>query len=175
VVPAAHPARRRGRLGWLLQPRTVRFRVSPLGAVAAAGIAVAALLGLRREAERAGEQERRLAGTGEFPVATGEFPAVSRGGRPATPDTVFVTRFVFVAPDAKQVSIAGDFNDWDTASIRLVKDSRHENLWTADVPLRPGRYDYAFYVDGKWLADPAAPRAVGDDFGRPSSTVTVNL
>ena len=40
--------------------------------------------------------------------------------------------------------------------------------------LPPGRYAYAFLVDGqRWIADPAAPPAVGDDFGRPSSVVTV--
>ena len=47
-------------------------------------------------------------------------------------------------------------------------------LWTLDVPLPPGRYQYAFVVDGRrFVADPAAPRAVGDDFGQPTSVVTV--
>jgi len=42
------------------------------------------------------------------------------------------------------------------------------------VPLAPGRYRYAFLVDGsRWLADPAAPRARDDEFGTPSSVVTV--
>jgi hypothetical protein len=43
-----------------------------------------------------------------------------------------------------------------------------------DVPLAPGRYQYAFVVDGRrFLADPSAPRATGDDFGTPTSVVTV--
>jgi len=164
------PARRPRRLGWLLETRTLRLRVSPLGALAAAGIAFAALLGLRREGAR--EREREL-GTGDRSFPTGEYPAISHG-KPTASDTVFVTRFVFFAPDAKHVAIAGDFNDWDTSKTQLVRDEKHGG-WTVAVPLAPGRYNYAFYVDGKWLADPAAPRAVGDDFGRPSSTVTVNL
>ncbi len=42
------------------------------------------------------------------------------------------------------------------------------------MPLAPGRYQYAFVVDGRrFVADPAAPRAVDDDFGQPSSVVTV--
>jgi 1,4-alpha-glucan branching enzyme len=46
-------------------------------------------------------------------------------------------------------------------------------LWTVTVPLTPGRYRYAFLVNGsRWLADPAAPRAQ-DDFDTPSSVVTV--
>ena len=167
---AAHPARPRRRLGWLVEARTVRLRISPVGALAAAGIAFVALLGLRREAER--DRIAARGDTDEFRVSTQEYPAVANPPRAA--DTVYMTRFVFVAPEAKQVAIAGAFNDWDTTSLQLVKDTKH-GVWTADVPLAPGRYDYAFYVDGKWLADPAAPRAVGDDFGRPSSTVTVNL
>jgi len=43
-----------------------------------------------------------------------------------------------------------------------------------EVPLAPGRYGYAFVLDGRrFVADPAAPRALGDDFGAPTSVVTV--
>jgi hypothetical protein len=42
------------------------------------------------------------------------------------------------------------------------------------VPLRPGRYHYSFVVDGRrWARDPAAPRALGEHFDRPTSAVTV--
>ena len=42
------------------------------------------------------------------------------------------------------------------------------------VPLDAGRYTYSFVVDGaRWLRDPAAPAAPGDDFGRPSSVILV--
>jgi hypothetical protein len=172
AAPAVAPrARRRGAFGWLLEARTVRVRVSPAGALAAAGIAFLAMLGLRRDDAR--QEERDFAGNRERSVPTGEYPAVGQPTR--TPaDTVYIQRFMFVAPDAKQVAIAGDFNDWDPTGSRLVKDEKH-GVWTIEVRLAPGRYVYAFNVDGKWLADPAAPRAVGDDFGRPASTVTVNL
>jgi hypothetical protein len=171
---------------WLARPRSVR--VSPLGALAAAGIAIAALFGVRRDAERRAE----LASTGEHPIAaTGEFPVpaaaaqnaargAARGAVPVaavrTRDTVFVTQFVLVAPDARQVSLVGDFNDWDRGATPLVHVAQGERggVWTVELPLRPGRYSYAFLVDGhRWTADPNNPRAVGDDFGRPSSVVTV--
>jgi hypothetical protein len=166
------PRRREGAFArgarWLARPRQVR--ISPLGALAAAGIAIAALFGLRRDTERPGE----LAATGEHPVtATGEFPVPAAA---RTRDTIFVTRFVLVAPDAKQVSLVGDFNDWDQAATPLVPVAQgtQGGVWTVELPLRAGRYSYAFLVDGhRWQADPAAPRAVGDDFGRPSSVVTV--
>ena len=42
------------------------------------------------------------------------------------------------------------------------------------VRLAPGRYRYAFLVNGvEWRADPAAPVAKDDEFGTPSSVVTV--
>ena len=167
MVAGGARTRRPGALRWLTRARTVRLRVSPIGVLAAAGIAIAALLGLRRvEQSRGGTG--RLA-TGEYPLVgmTDEHPVQPR------PDTVVITRFVFVAPNAKQVALAGDFNDWDTGRTQLVKNEQ-SGMWTADVRLSPGRYSYAFVVDGeRWVADPRAPRAVGDDFGRPSSTVTV--
>lgn len=170
IVPGGNPLTRGAR--WLTRPRAVR--VSPLGALMAAGLTFAAVVGLRRDA---GRSQRELASTGEYPVAagvTGEFPAIP----PSPPavrgrDTVFVTRFMLVAPGAKDVSLVGDFNDWDHAATPLVKVARG-GVWTVELPLTAGRYSYAFLVDGhRWTADPAAPRAVGDDFGRPSSVVTV--
>ena len=159
---------------WLVQPRAIR--VSPLGALAAAGLAfVAATLGIRREAERSRLDDGQ---TGEFRV-TGEFPAAptsaprSASAASRTRDTVFVTRFMIVAPSAKQVALVGDFNDWDQSQTPLLKVAAN-GVWTAEVKLPPGRYAYAFLVDGqRWVADPDAPPAVGDDFGRPSSVVTV--
>lgn len=172
----ARPARPAARAwGWLVRPRAVR--VSPIGALAAAGLAfAAALVGMRRDAQR---PPMETAHTGEFPVATGEFPALPAtepmvtAAASRTRDTVFVTRFMIVAPNAKQVALVGDFNDWDQASTPLLKVAAN-GVWTAEVRLPPGRYAYAFLVDGqRWIADPTAPPAVGDDFGRPSSVVTV--
>jgi hypothetical protein len=167
----AAPARRPDVLRWLTRARTVRLHISPVGALAAAGIAVAALLGLRRVEETRLAEELRRTNEHGIPGQTGEH-RVAQGAVRKT-DTVYVTRFMLLAPTAKQVALAGDFNDWDTSKTQLVKNEQ-SGLWTATVSLPPGRYSYAFVVDGeRWVADPRAPRAVGDDFGRPSSTVTV--
>lgn len=128
---------------WLRRPRDVSF--TPLTAVGA----VAALAGL----------------------------AVWIGTRAATPaihsgTDSSVVQFVLVAPNAAAVALVGDFNDWDatTTPMRLVRSG---GLWSVTVPLAAGRHRYAFLVDGsQWVADPAAPRAP-DDFGTPSSVVTV--
>ena len=96
------------------------------------------------------------------------------GSAPPAEDTPREFEFVVVAPRAASVSLVGDFNDWDAARTPMRPSQRGGPLWTAVVPLAPGRYRYAFLVDGsRWLADPAAPRARDDEFGTPSSVVTV--
>jgi hypothetical protein len=78
-------------------------------------------------------------------------------------------RFALRAP-AERVTVIGDFNDWDPTATPLT---RRDGEWSATVALKPGRYRYAFLVDGSRLeADPAGP-AAGDEFGGPASAVTV--
>ena len=80
---------------------------------------------------------------------------------------------MLVAPSATMVSLVGDFNDWEAAATPM-EGTVTDGLWTVTVPLAPGRYRYAFLVDGaSWVPDPAAPRALEDDFGRPNSVVTI--
>lgn len=89
-------------------------------------------------------------------------------GSDANPDPF---QFVLVAPQASSVSLVGDFNDWDPA--RSPMQTAH-GVWATVVPLAPGRYRYAFLVNGvEWRADPGAPAARDDEFGTPSSVVTV--
>jgi hypothetical protein len=90
------------------------------------------------------------------------------GSDSANPDAF---QFVLVAPQASSVSLVGDFNDWDPA--RSPMQTAH-GVWATVVPLAPGRYRYAFLVNGvEWRADPGAPAARDDEFGTPSSVVTV--
>lgn len=80
--------------------------------------------------------------------------------------------FTFTAPHARQVTIAGSFNGWNTRTtpMRRVGDE----TWVADVPLGAGRYTYMFVVDGvRWLPDPSALRDAPDDFGAANSVVLV--
>jgi hypothetical protein len=81
-----------------------------------------------------------------------------------------VTQFVFIAPGASSVTVVGDFNDWSVSATPL---ERAGGVWSVAVPLGPGRYRYAFVVNGAiWQRDPEAP-AADDEFGRANSVVTV--
>jgi 1,4-alpha-glucan branching enzyme len=74
--------------------------------------------------------------------------------------------FKYYAPSAHRITLAGDFNNWESGysekAINLVKDS--EGVWSVTVPIAPGRYKYKFVVDGtKWEADPNGENANDTD------------
>lgn len=89
-------------------------------------------------------------------------------------DTVWMVKFVFVAPDAKRVALVGDFNAWDGDAVHLSR-AKGPGVWTTTVALPAGRHEYAFLVDGvRWAADPNATSMVRDEFGVQSSVVVVD-
>ena len=151
----------RPRGSWLLRRRTIRIRPLSMLATAAALLLVAfgAAQLLRRPAPAA------IASTAAAP------PDESTAS--ASRDTVRLVQFVLLAPAASRVELVGDFNHWQGAATPLRRTSA--GLWSVELPLPPGRYTYTFVVDGThFTPDPAAPRALGDDFGTPSSVVTVS-
>jgi 1,4-alpha-glucan branching enzyme len=93
----------------------------------------------------------------------------------ATPDaaeTVTVpVRFVYHAPGARQVAIAGTFNDWNPEALPMIRG--HDGVFYAIVELPRGRHEYMLVVDGEWLVDPAAPMSIDDGFGRRNGVLEV--
>jgi len=71
--------------------------------------------------------------------------------------------FEFYSPLAKEVSVAGEFNDWDAGKNKLKKDAN--GWWKAALSLKPGRYEYRFLVDGNWENDPVSIEFVPNSFG----------
>ena len=178
-APAARRGGARGAWEWVSRPRTVR--VSPLAGLALAA-ALAALMVLVGRVDRGGDLRPETATTVAQAPASAQAPAeaVTNVGGTAgpivqaasdAPGAARIVTFVFVAPDAKDVSVAGDFNDWTANAMPLTRSA--SGVWTGALPLKPGRYTYSFVLDGrKWVADPGAPRAV-DDFGAPSSVLVI--
>jgi hypothetical protein len=79
--------------------------------------------------------------------------------------------FALTAPAVRSVALVGDFTDWRTDRVELHRAAGGE--WTATVRLAPGRYRFAYLVNqDEWRADARAASAP-DDFGRPTSVVTV--
>jgi hypothetical protein len=105
-------------------------------------------------------------------ITAGRLTRASGKSSAATGTTSAAVRFVYVAPQAKSVALVGDFNQWNPTVAPLKKLA--DGTWIVDLPLGPGRYAYAFLVDGTLQADPAAPRATPrDDFGFANSVLMV--
>ena len=71
--------------------------------------------------------------------------------------------FSLLAPQARSVSVAGDFNKWDTMSHPMKKDKK--GVWKVSLNLIPGTYQYRFFVDGDWQTDPNCTTIVENPFG----------
>jgi hypothetical protein len=73
---------------------------------------------------------------------------------------------------ARTVAVAGDFNGWDAA--RMVQGA--DGVWRVRLSLTPGRYQYAFVIDGeKWIADPHSSTVVDSGFSGSNSVLDVSL
>ena len=147
---------------------------------------------MRRVAPRSNPMRRALAAAGHWlwlPQALTLRPAYALAGalavtavisraalQPAVPmnhaaaPARVVVQFRLGDPGAREVALVGDFNGWHP------KHRLHQvepGVWSVDVALAPGVYNYVFVVDGRtWRLDPLAPR-VTDGFGGSSSRVSV--
>jgi 1,4-alpha-glucan branching enzyme len=75
--------------------------------------------------------------------------------------------FRYHAPSARQVTLAGSFNNWGgtqgggryDSSIDPMSDPDGDGTWDIVVPLPPGRYQYKYVIDGgvRWEQDPNNP------------------
>ena len=88
----------------------------------------------------------------------------------AIPTSVRVL-FALDAPEAGQVSVCGEFNEWRAGVASLKR--RGDGGWEATLELRPGRYQYKFVVDGNWIHDPNAAINVPNAHGSLNSVIEV--
>lgn len=81
--------------------------------------------------------------------------------------------FVFHHDEAKSVSLAGDFNDWNAATSSLDKDG--EGLWQTEIAAPPaGIYNYKFVVNGeRWVEDPSNGMKAADNHGGLNSVLVI--
>ena len=72
---------------------------------------------------------------------------------------------------AQSVSVGGTFNQWNSLSFRLTRDGQWN--WRGSLRLKPGRYQYRFFVDGKWADDPNAKETVANAFGSKNAVLEI--
>jgi chromosome partitioning protein len=105
------------------------------------------------------QQEAALASLEDVGIATA--PAV-------TPDGVM---FTVDAPDAAQVQVVGDFNNWAPDGGEMEPVGR---IWKKLFKLAPGRYRYRYVIDGQWLTDPRNAAVEPGPFGGDDSLLVLD-
>jgi hypothetical protein len=149
---------------WLLRPHT--FYVSPL-----AGFAVAAgLVGLITMSVLRTIPNAQVATTDHDTSFV--LPAPRRFIPVAATPALYAAPFTYIDRGAKSVAVVGSFNDWDPTRGALTQTS--DSVWSANVMLAPGRYEYQLVVDGKWIADPSAQQRSDSEFGSANSVLMVS-
>ena len=62
--------------------------------------------------------------------------------------------FRFYRPWAREVFLAGTFNNWRPDELRMA--SSGDGWWHASLLLPPGDYRFRYVADGRWFTDYAA-------------------
>lgn len=75
------------------------------------------------------------------------------------------------AEPGSTVTVAGDFNGWDTASKPLKE--KQPGLFSGMMYLQPGSYQYKFLINGTWCVDPECREWVQNDLGTLNSVLKV--
>ena len=80
--------------------------------------------------------------------------------------------FTCLAPEAGQVFITGDFNDWDHTTHPMKR--MHDGAWRVELPLNHGHHHYLFVVDGRPMLDPGAHGVARNEHNEKVSLVAVS-
>ena len=71
--------------------------------------------------------------------------------------------FIFLAPEAREVLLAGAFNSWDTHTLPMKKNK--EGVWKTAINLAQGCYEYKFLADGVWVENVSGVETAPNPFG----------
>jgi 1,4-alpha-glucan branching enzyme len=80
-------------------------------------------------------------------------------------------RFKLPYTEAREVFIAGTFNDWHPAMFPMIES--RSGGWHKDLLLPPGVHEYLFVADGRWIADPGNPQTTPNPFGGVNSVLEI--
>ena len=82
-------------------------------------------------------------------------------------------KFSFESTAAREVFLLGDFNNWDPKAHPMRQDENGK--WNRTVMLPPGKYEYKFLADGRWLLDPCNGQCCPNCFGTDNSVLNLEL
>lgn len=96
---------------------------------------------------------------------------MKRNGKTKRPPRQRV-RLEFRHETAKEVLVAGTFNDWKPAVSPMI--SLGNGNWAGEIMLPAGRYEYLLVVDGQWVLDPNANDDAPNPYGGVNSVLVVS-
>ena len=79
--------------------------------------------------------------------------------------------FSLMSPDANEVILMGDFNQWNP-KVHPMKKNKN-GVWEKATYLFPGTYEYRFMVDGQWENDPENKLRRTNRFGTENNLIDV--
>ena len=166
-MPSAQSVRTRPRSHPVAGIRRMRGdgpRAASFGTLAtAAGIALLMVVGTREPNSARSGPARRAVIIGDSVASVAS----------ALRDTLRIVQFILTAPAASRVTLAGDFNGWDTRSTQLTR-AAETGRWSVTLALAPGRHSYAYVVDDtQWVRDPAGTPAEPNELTPPRSVLVV--
>jgi 1,4-alpha-glucan branching enzyme len=80
--------------------------------------------------------------------------------------------FVCLAPGAKNVSVIGDFNNWEPNANPMKRQP--DGAWTTQLNLSHGHHQYLFCVDGQTQLDPRAQGIARNQEGERVSLIAIS-
>ncbi len=80
--------------------------------------------------------------------------------------------FVQPATIGRQVSIAGDFNNWSTTT-HAMRHNQDLGVYEVCIKLPPGKFKYRLVIDGIWTADSYNNVCEPNEFGGVNSIISV--
>jgi 1,4-alpha-glucan branching enzyme len=105
-----------------------------------------------------------------LPAATSA-PAQAQVAAKTPAPALPTVKFELYERNARAVFVAGSFNAWNPTATPLKANG--SGKWEAILKLSPGKYQYRFVVDGKWIADPSAKETVPNPFEGVNSVLVV--
>jgi 1,4-alpha-glucan branching enzyme len=84
-------------------------------------------------------------------------------GKETIKETERKVEFSLSAPEAREVFLTGEFNHWDIRSMPMKRGK--DGYWKVQTSLPPGRYEYKFIADNRWIEDLPSVELATNSFG----------
>jgi len=92
--------------------------------------------------------------------------------KPFVPGALVEKQFIYNAPEANYVKVAGTFNNWNTSKESLM-ERKKDGTWSKRIHLAPGTYQYRFLIDDVWVEDHNNSNQIDNSFGGRNSVIKI--